>query len=283
MHPIERLRYVARADGAGPTLLVQEAAGALTGFADDPAALVTACRRLVDRHPGVGPMWWLAARVLAADDPAREAWASARVLDDDGTPWVLAEHVPEDATVTILGWPELTAAGLGARGDVSVQVVDAWGEGSGLVARLDAAGLHAAEARLGSATGSPSALARSAAVVASDLVVLEANALGPDGFVAVSGSSAAAAVGRQSGVGVWVVAGEGRALPGRLWDALRRRLDGPDDPWDRAEEIVPLSWCDRVVGPAGVADDPSGPGAARRADCPVAPELLKPVGGWSAP
>ena len=254
MHPIERLRYVARADGAGPTLLVQEAAGALAGFADDPAALVTACRRLVDRHPGVGPMWWLAARVLAADDPAREAWASARVLDDDGTPWVLAEHVPEDATVTILGWPELTAAGLGARGDVSVQVVDAWGEGSGLVARLD-----------------------------SDLVVLEANALGPDGFVAVSGSSAAAAVGRQSGVGVWVVAGEGRALPGRLWDALRRRLDGPDDPWDRAEEIVPLSWCDRVVGPAGVADDPSGPGATRRADCPVAPELLKPVGGWSAP
>ena len=274
MHPIERLRYVARADGAGPTLLVQEAAGALAGFADDPAALVTACRRLVDRHPGVGPMWWLAARVLAADDPAREAWASARVLDDDGTPWVLAEHVPEDATVTILGWPELTAAGLGARGDVSVQVVDAWGEGSGLVARLDAAGLHAAEVP-------ESGVA--AAVVASDLVVLEANALGPDGFVAVSGSSAAAAVGRQSGVGVWVVAGEGRALPGRLWDALRRRLDGPDDPWDRAEEIVPLSWCDRVVGPAGVADDPSGPGAARRADCPVAPELLKPVGGWSAP
>src|SRR5437660_12821098 len=99
MHPIERLRYVARADGAGPSLLVREAAGALAGFADDPAALVTACRRLVDRHPTAGPMWWLAARVLAADDPGMEAWSSAQVLDDDVTPSVLADHLPADATV----------------------------------------------------------------------------------------------------------------------------------------------------------------------------------------
>ncbi|MGH9208547.1 MAG: hypothetical protein ACRD1G_18670, partial [Acidimicrobiales bacterium] len=65
MHPIERLRYVARADGAGPSALVRAAAGALAGFSGEPVALVTACRRLVDRHPAVGPMWWLAARVMA--------------------------------------------------------------------------------------------------------------------------------------------------------------------------------------------------------------------------
>ena len=119
--------------------------------------------------------------------------------------------------------------------------------------------------------------------VGSGLVLLEANALGPDGFVALSGARAAAAVGRLAGIGVWLVAGEGRALPARLWDALRRRMEGLDDPWDGLEEIVPLSWCDRVIGPSGVVDGPfdrtRGPG---RADCPVAPELLKPVGGWSA-
>src|SRR5215213_4877403 len=64
VHPIERLRYVARAGGLDLVELVQDAALALSGFADDPAALVTACRSLVDRHPAAGPVWWLAARVL---------------------------------------------------------------------------------------------------------------------------------------------------------------------------------------------------------------------------
>ena len=55
MHPIERLRMVARAAGEGPALVAQEAAGALVAFGDDPAGLVTACRRLVDRQPTSGP------------------------------------------------------------------------------------------------------------------------------------------------------------------------------------------------------------------------------------
>ena len=55
MHPIERLRYVARASGADQAMLVRETAGALAAFADDPAGLVTACRRIVVPPPGVGP------------------------------------------------------------------------------------------------------------------------------------------------------------------------------------------------------------------------------------
>ncbi|MBA3655450.1 MAG: hypothetical protein H0W70_14800, partial [Actinobacteria bacterium] len=106
MHPIERLRYVARARGAGPTALGREAAGALAGFADDPPALVTACRRLVDRHPTDGPVWWLAARVLAAADPGSEAWRAAEELADDPTPGELAAGLPGDATVLLVGWPE---------------------------------------------------------------------------------------------------------------------------------------------------------------------------------
>src|SRR5258708_6271870 len=140
MHPIERLRYVARADGAGPSLLVQEAAGALSGFADDPVALVTACRRLVDRHPTAGPMWWLAARILASGDPRSEAWAAAEQLDDDPTDQVLAAHLPPDIAVVVLGWPEQGGEALRRRGDLQVMAVDACGERTSFARRLERAG-----------------------------------------------------------------------------------------------------------------------------------------------
>ena len=71
MHPIERLRYVARASGADQAVLVEETAHALRAFLDDPNGLVTACRRIVDRHPTSAPLWWLCARVLTAPDPGR--------------------------------------------------------------------------------------------------------------------------------------------------------------------------------------------------------------------
>ena len=271
MHPIERLRYVARADGAGPTLLVREAAGALAGFADDPAGLVTACRRLVDRHPSAGPMWWLAARVLGAADPRREAWAAADDLESDPTASVLAAHLPGDLTVLVLGWPEQVGEALRHRGDLEALVVDACGDGTSLVRRLEAAGgdaVDVAESGLG------------AAVVTAGLVLLEATAVGPGDFIGLAGSRAAAAVARTAGIPVWLTAGAGRVLPARLWDALVRRVeDDGDEPWDRTEEIVPLDLVDQVMGPTG----PQVPAdAVRRADCPVAPELLKPVGGWSA-
>src|SRR6266480_2478791 len=113
MHPIERLRMVARAAGEGPALLAQEAAGALAAFAGDPAGLVTACRRLVDRQPTSGPIWWLSARVRAAEE-----------LSDDDTPSVLAAHLPDDATVCVIGRPELAEEALIRRGDLPVLVVD---------------------------------------------------------------------------------------------------------------------------------------------------------------
>src|SRR5687768_16760346 len=103
MHPIERLRHVARADGARPSLLVQEAASALASFGSDPAGMVTACRRLVDRHPAVGPMWWLAARVLCADDPVAEAFRAAGEVEADPTPRVLAARVPMEGAVAVVG------------------------------------------------------------------------------------------------------------------------------------------------------------------------------------
>src|SRR6202011_5369703 len=113
MHPIERLRYVARASGAEPSLLVRETAAALADVVRvEPAGLVPACRRLIDRHLTTGPVWWLAARMLTAAEPAQAAWQAAAELKDDPTSGMLAAALPDDLTVTIVGWPDLAAAAL---------------------------------------------------------------------------------------------------------------------------------------------------------------------------
>lgn len=267
MHPIERLRHVARDDGTGPTLLGQDAAAALAGFSNDPAALVTACRRLVDRHPAVGTIWWTAARVLAAGDPAAEAHACAQQLAADPTGGILAAALPADATLLVIGWPETVAGALLRRADVEVLVADGGGaDGNYLARRLRGSGIDATEV--------PDAGVGSAAAAAT-LVLLEATAAGPDGFVAAAGSRAAASVAAEAGVAVWTVAGEGRVLPKRLWEALLQRLDVDADPWDAGIDVVPLGLAGEAFGPAG-----RGPAAAlpARADCPVAPELLRITG-----
>jgi hypothetical protein len=262
-HPIERLRWVARAEGAGASVLAREAASALASVANDLPALVTGCRRVIERHPEMAPLWWVSARMLAAENPVNEGWSAAAELESDDTSGVLAAHLPDEITVVALGWPEIAADALRKRGDIEVLVVDARNEGAHLVRRLDAAGgdaYYVREAGLG------------AAVRDADVVVLEAEAVGPDGFVAASGSLAAAATARQLDRDVWLVAGVGRVLPGRLWEALLARLELTDDPWNVDHEVVPLEWVTRVCGPAGVQ---SVEDAIKRADCPIAPELLR--------
>jgi hypothetical protein len=263
MHPIERLRYVARATDDASSMLVREAAGALASFSADPAALVTACRRLVDRQPHAAPIWWLAARVLASSDPADESWIASDELDDDNTPNVLRDELPADSIVLALGWPEQISAGIMKRGDLVVYVADMGGEGTGLVRRLERSGHEPVlidEHGVG------------AVAAEVDVVLIEALGLGGDELTASAGSLAAAAVAHHLGKQVWAVAGVGRVLPGRLWDAYLRRLDDEGDAWDTMVETVPLSLIDRVVGPTGVMT----PGdAVKRADCPIPPELLK--------
>lgn len=262
MHPVERLRFVARSSGAPQSLIVSETAMALASFSDDPQGLVTACRRMVSRQPRSGALVWLCARALTAGDPRQELRAAVTELEADRTARELAHALPDDATVVVLGWPDTVGEALPRRGDLEVLVVDVHGEGSGLVRRLDAADVAAVDvpvAGLG------------AAVAAADLVLLEASAVSPAELLAVAGSHAAAAVGRTAGVPVWLAAGVGRLLPQRMWEPLRARL-GVEDPWDDDDEIVPLSLIDRVVGP----DGPREPAEAlRRTDCPVAPELFK--------
>jgi len=263
MHPIERLRMVARAAGEGPALIAQEAAGALVAFGDDPAGLVTACRRLVDRQPTSGPIWWLAARVLCSTDPTQEAWRAVEQFQDDTTARELAAALPDGATVTVVGLGEHTGDALVRRGDLEVLLVDNDTVEPHLIRRLQ---------RTDTVLDAVQSAGIGAAVAVSDLVVFEVSAVGPSGMVAPAGSRAAAAVARHAGLPVWAVAGVGRVLPGRLWDALASRLRDDDEPWRALEEVVLADLVDHVVGPDGVR--PSAEAIAAPT-CPVAPELLK--------
>lgn len=261
---------VARASGEDPGSIAQEAAAALAGCARDPRALVMACRRLVDRQAQSGPIWWLAARVVASPDPEVEAWRAAEELRADPTPRVLAASLPDDATVTVLGWPEQAAGALRQRGDARVLVVDAVGEGSSLVAALDRGGCDAVvvpEAGVG------------AAVAASTLVLLDASAVGPGGFLAIAGSRAAAAVAYTEQIPVWVVAGAGRVLPPRLWAAMAEAMTAVGEVWDADWEVVPLALATAIVRPDGVEAPEAWLGFPTRADCPDAPELTPRTGG----
>jgi hypothetical protein len=144
--------------------------------------------------------------------------------------------------VCVLGWPELVGEALPRRGDLEVLVVDVAGEGTGFSRRLRRADVDAVDVPVAGTA---------AAVAASDVVLVEASALGRGGLVSVLGSRAAAAVAVHGEVPVWAVVGVGRALPGRTWRALAERLDD-DEPWDAEDEVVPLDLLTGVVGPGGV-------------------------------
>ena len=264
MHPIERLRFVARATGAPPDDVVREAAASLAGFADDPASLVTACRRLVDRHAANGAVWWLCARTLTAPDAGDEAW---RCLDDyvvDPTIAELGHALPEGARVAVIGWPERLLPAFGRRGDIEVRVVDVEGDGSGFVRELERADVAAVDV---SVTG------LAAAVATADLVLLDLCAVGPEVGLAAPGSWTAAAVATSADVPVWGTVGVGRLVPARLWPSLVGRLEGAATaPWEREHDHVPLALIGHLVGPSGPEATVDG---LRRIDTPDVAELRR--------
>ena len=253
---------MARAGDVGTGSLVHEAAMALGAVSHDRAELVLACRQLIEHRPASGPLVWLAARMLTGADPGTEAWDAAELIQRDKTDRELEHALPGDTGVIVIGAPEIASRALTARGDIEVFVADTTGEGYGLVHRLDLHDRLAVDVPL-RGIGS--------AVADGDLVVLETDALGPDGAICPVGSLAAAAIARQLGTEVWLVAGVGRCLPASMWTPLRDMVV-TDEPWEDEHEIVPLDLVDRVVGPGGpvpVAE------ARLRTDCPVAPELFR--------
>lgn len=262
MHPIEHLRHVARARGADPTLLVRESAMALAAMRMDPAGVVVGCRRLIERHPECGPLWWFAASLVTAPDPGRAARALADRLDDDRTAARLRDELPDSARVVVVGGGETMVEALARRGDVEVLVVDSRHSGTSVLRRLERAEVCCDPVQ-------PEAIG--AAVRAADLVVVEASAISPDEVIAPIGSLAAAAVATALSVPVWVVAALGRRLPREYVEVIVERLDAEAPGWEADHDRVPVSMVTAVVG-----DDGRRSGEAAFApECPFAPELLR--------
>ena len=241
VHPIERLRYVARAGAVPVGPLVRESAAALSSFAEDPKGLLTSCRRLLDRRRDCGPLVWLAARMLSAMDPRAEAAKVVSELDADPTGRVLESGLDSLAAgSTVLAVGELGAfeAALHDRPDLR------WTEPDDSLAAATA-----------------------------DLVLIASDCAGPSQALVVTEAVAAAGTARDRGTPVWLIAGVGRILPARMWDLLSDRHQ-PGDPSMGGLAVLDLHrLVTQVVTPSGLRTPAE---AARASDCPVVPELFTP-------
>ena len=243
--------------------MVQEAAAGLIGLGGDPTELVTACRRMVDRQVGCAPLWWLAARLLTAPEPRPEARRVVQEITDDRSVSELAAALPDGATVCVVGRLGRLTDALARRGDCRLLFVDTLDDSMSELRRLARADIEVVDVPAG---------AIAPAVRASNLVLLDGAAFGPDFALVPIGGGAAAAVAQQVGVPVWALAGVGHLLPTRMFDSLATRYANGNDPWDLDLEDLELGLVSAVCGP----DGPEPVAAALlRTDCPVAPELFR--------
>jgi len=267
VHPIEHLRYVARAQGVDPSSLVEETAHALGSLRFDPSGLVVACRRIVERHPFTGPLWWLCANVVTSAEPFEAVWELADGIRTDRTGAELAAVLADDSVVVTIGDPDVIGDGLIRRGAVRVLAFDAGHRATSFVRRLERHDVDVEPVEAGVA---------GVAVRHGDVVLVEAMAVDSDRAIVPAGSSTIAAAATAFGVQAWIVTGVGRRLPAGFVDAMTAKIDslGADiDPWDLDVEVLPTSMFTHVVGPHGRV--PMGPPAIV-AECPMAHELLRP-------
>lgn len=247
-------------------MLVEETAHALASLRFDPSGMVVACRRIVERHPFAGPLWWLCSGICSSAEPFEAVWELAAEARADRTDYRLAGELPHDAQVVTIGNPVTIAEGLVRRGDVEVLAFDVNHEASGFVRRLERGDVDVEPLDAGVA---------GAAVRDADVVLVEAWALDATRVVAPVGSSTIAGLAAADGVPCWLVAGVGTRLPTGYLDAMAaqaERLRSDLDPWDLDVEILPTSRFTDVLGPRGRL--PMGP-PATTAECGFTPELLR--------
>lgn len=264
MMPFERLRSLVRWSGHDQLELAVEAGDCLAEFASDPAGLVVGCRRLVEHHPEVAPLWWLCSRVLAASDPRQAALDAVDALAADPTPRRLADCLPfpHDGPVAVIGWPPVVSAAVVARPDldlVTVSAPDAVADLSYRLRRIEQplevlTPQGAAERRPTHVLAEPAAVGQARDPAAPPPVLVDEDSHRELNDLAAAGAE------------VWLVVGVGRVLPERLFDVVAGANHGRLEAWTRAGSAT-------VVGSDGIA-----PWGARSLvpDCPVAPELLRP-------
>lgn len=262
MHPIEHLRYLARVDSTEAAGLVAETATALGSLRHDPATLVVACRRILERHASVGPMWWMCSHLLLAADAGDRSWELADEIGDDPTAAYLAARLPPGGTVLTGGFDLVVIEAVADRDDVAV-VCLALGDAVRSVRRA---------ARFGVTIEPLDASEVAAAATRCDAAVISLRAGSPTSLLVAPEAALVARAAAAVGTPVWLVAPIGTCLPERYVVAIGAAA-GP------ALAGLDPSLVDDVVGPSGAG---TGVAAALRPTAPMAPELLRvspnPVG-----
>lgn len=253
--------------------MLPEAADALAELAEDPAVLVTACRRLLESRPRCGATWWLASRVLCALEPRRAAREVAMELELDPTEELLSAELSR-RTLAMVASPELASA-LGQRPDGSI--VYLVGDSPRRSRPARAARSRFADVELALPWELEALMPGIAAAV------IEAEAVGPSSALVPPRATLLVDTATAAGVPVWLVVGAGRSLPVGLWGAMLSKLppagegeEGEGTEGAEAEAVsglLALSEVDRFASPAGAVSAGEVLGQARR--CPVAPELLR--------
>jgi hypothetical protein len=258
--PAERLRSVTRRN-VDDERLAADAADALEGFTSEPASLVVACRRVLAHHHAHAPLWWVCARILAAAEPAAAARAAARELESDRTGDRLGATLPlcdEDEVIASIGWPGAVDEAMIERFDLEAVAI-----------RVDGADPTASLRRRRSDHAVRVVDPWDPVLERVPRLLVPAGAIGPEQALVPSGSLDAREALSEALGEVWLVGGVGRVLPGRLYDmVVQSRTDD-----DELEEVS-LQQFDRLAGPRGVERTAD---AAARVDCPVVPELLRPL------
>jgi hypothetical protein len=268
--PFERLRWVARGRADGAASVVADAAPAFSALAGDRGALLTAARRLLDFHPLCGPLWWMCAQVLAADDPELAASFANAELEEDPTARQAAMELAarRPALVVALALPsEHTVTALAAAAPAAVRVVaDHW-----TLRRLVAALSDVDADELPDAVGTSEVTGWRTdeiddALEGADLALVDVLAAGTGGVVVPPGGAALAQAAARRHVPLWAVGGTGRVLPDPLFELLLSRVEA-----DAGELVRPIDLSS-YIGPDGAADPRA---ALASSDCPVPVELLR--------
>ncbi len=264
MHPIERLRYVARASHVPAKYLVRDTAMALSDFVGDDAVLLISCKRILDRQPSAAPLVWLVAHALGAPNPSSALWDAAEEIEGDKSAAALAYELPDDATIATIGWSDWLADVLRVRGDVGVVVIDLDGEAE---YELETSADPDQHWLCVDPSGAGQALSEATHVV------LGLDALGPEQSIARQGALMLAATAKHREMPVWGVAPTGFALPDRMYSGLARRWHESEATtiWERPVEEIETTLFDRIATHKGVV---AAADALRMSGCPIVPELF---------
>ena len=270
MHPIEHLRYLARAGYADAPELVAETASALRGLGLDHANLVLTCRRIVERHPTCGPLWWLCAELLTALEPRDTLRRCVDGVRGDSTPAHLAEHLatqwPDGGMVAVNGWSWEIALALVSSFGLEVCVIDGDNGADHMVRVLERNEVvtHLVEPQ------------RAAAAVGEcDVVVVSGSFVGPDVLWSPVGSAQLASVAYCAGREVVATTPIGTRLPRVFVEAIVQMVDDDSrgEAWYRDVEAIPLGLVTTVVGSGGVESTARIASTGLVPEAPVATEL----------